>query len=99
MIEAGADTEIRNNDGSTALHISAFLCRTEIVKMLLDNGADRSATNAAGRTALDTVAGSYDDVRGIYNTLGKSLEPLGLRLDYERIKRTRPEIAQLLREM
>lgn len=98
LLDAGADTEIRNNDGSTALHIGAFLCRTEIVKILLDNGADRRATNKSGRTALDAVVGPFEDVRGIYDQLGKGLKPLGFRLDYDRIKRTRPEIAQMLRE-
>ncbi len=97
LIDAGADTEVRNNDGATALHVAAFLCRTDIVKILLDNGADKSAANAAGRTALDTVAGPFEDVRVIYDRLGKGLKPLGLRLDYDRIERTRPEIAQMLR--
>ena len=98
LVEAGADAGVRNNDGSTALHISAFLCRTEIVKILLDNGADRRATNKSGRTALDTVAGPFEAVRGIYDQLAKGLKPLGLRLDYERIKRTRPQIARMLQE-
>jgi len=97
LIEAGADLEITNNEGATPLHIAAFFCRTEIVRMLMDSGADKSALNKAGRTALETVSGPFDAVKGIYDGIGKGLRPLGLELDYERIKRTRPEIAEMLR--
>ena len=97
LIDAGADMEITNNDGATPLHIAAFLCRTEVVQTLLDNGADKNTRNQSGRTALDTVAGPFDNVKGIYDHLGKGLKPLGFRLDYDRIKRTRPGIAEMLR--
>ena len=97
LIEAGADMKITNNEGATPLHIAAFFCRTEIVQALLDNGADKNALNKAGRTALETVAGPFDNVKIIYDHLGKGLKPLGLRLDYDRIKRTRPRIAEMLR--
>lgn len=97
LIDAGADVNYKNNEGSTALHTAALLCRTEIVKALLENGADKTVRNNAGRTALDAVSGPFDDVKGIYDRLGLSLKPLGLELDYERIKETRPKIAEMLR--
>ena len=97
LIDAGADMTIPNNEGSTPLHIAAFLCRTEIVKALLDKGADKNALNKAGRTALESVSSPFDDVKGIYDGLAATLEPLGLKLDYERIKMTRPMIAEMLR--
>ncbi len=98
LIKAGADVNLRNNEGSTALHTAAFLCRMEIVEALLDKGADKNVRNNAGSTALDSVAGPFDDVKGIYDYLGTVVfEPLGLKLDYERIKRTRPKIAEMLR--
>jgi len=97
LIEAGADMKIKNNEGSTPLHIAAFLCRTEIVEALLDNGADKNLRNNAGSTALEVVEGPFDDVKGIYNSIRKALRPLGLKLDYERIKMTRPKIAEMLR--
>jgi fucose 4-O-acetylase-like acetyltransferase len=97
LIDAGADMKITNNEGATPLHIAAFLCRTEIVKVLLNKGADKNALNKAGKTALETVEGPFDDVKEIYDSIGKGLKQLGLRLDYERIKMTRPRIAEMLR--
>jgi len=97
LIEGGADMKITNNEGSTPLHIAAFLCRTEIVQALLDNGADKNLENSTGSTVLEVVAGPFDDVKDIYDGIGKALAPLGLELDYERIKMTRPKIAEMLR--
>jgi ankyrin repeat protein len=97
LIEAGADLNIKNNDGSTPLITAAVFCRTEIVEALLNKGADKNARNNAGKTALQSVSRPFDDVKGIYDRLGAALEPLGLKLDYERIKMTRPRIAEMLR--
>jgi CubicO group peptidase (beta-lactamase class C family) len=97
LIEAGADMEIRDNNGSTPLHLAAFFCRTDIVKALLDKGANKYLRNNSGSTAFDIVAAPFDDDRGIYDQLGAALGPLGLKLDYERIKMTRPRIAEMLR--
>ena len=60
-------------------------------------GADKTLPNKAGRTALESVSGPFNDVKGIYDSLGAAVEPLGLKLDYERIKMTRPQIAEMLR--
>lgn len=97
LIEGGADTSITNSEGATPLHVAAFLCHTEIVQALLEAGADKNARDKAGATALDSVACPFEMVQGIYDQIGKGLAPLGLRLDYERIKTTRPQIAAMLR--
>jgi CubicO group peptidase (beta-lactamase class C family) len=97
LIVAGADLNTKNNDGSTALITAAFFCRTEIVKALLDNGADKNLKNNYGSNALDGVTAPFDDVKGVYDYFGKILGPLGLELDYEQIKMTRPIIAEMLR--
>jgi len=97
LIDAGANLNIKNNDGSTALITAAFFCRTKIVKALLDKGADKNIRSNAGSTALDVVKAPYEVVKGIYDYFGKILEPLGLELDYERIKKTRPIIAEMLK--
>jgi len=97
LIDAGADIDQQNSDGTTALIAAAFFCRTEIVEALLAAGADPSIRNNAGSTALDSVSGPWEDVQNIYEFVGASLEPYGLKLDYDRIRETRPAIADMLR--
>ena len=98
LMNSGADVNLRNNDGSTALHTAAFFCQAEIVEMLLQNGADKSIKNNGGATALESVNGPFEPVKGIYDYFANTLGPLGLRLDYEHLKKTRPRIAQMLLE-
>ena len=97
LIKAGVDLNYKNNEGSTALHAAAFFCHTEIVEELLDNGADKNIRNNTGSTAMESVAGPFDNVKGIYDYFGRTLGPLGLELDYEQIKKIRPKIAEMLR--
>ena len=97
LIEADADINIVNADGSTPLHTAAFFCRTEIVGALLAKGADKEVKNNYGSTALESVAGPFEDVKAIYEQINKDLGPLGLKLDFNRLEKTRPEIANMLR--
>lgn len=97
LIEGGADLNLQNREGSTPLHTATFLCRTEIVEMLLKAGANKEVMNKVGSTALNGVEGPFEQMKPIYDLLGVVLGPLGLKLDYERIKETRPRIAEMLR--
>ena len=97
LIEAGAELNFQNNDGSTALHTASFFCRPEIVRMLLDKGADKTIKNKYGQTAYESVSGPFADVKNAYNGLGKMLEPMGLKLDHTYLEKTRPEIAAMLK--
>jgi CubicO group peptidase (beta-lactamase class C family) len=97
LIEAGADLSISNNDGSAPLHIAALFGRMEILRVLLANDADRHLRNAEGSTAYDIVAAPFGEDKALYNQLGAALAPLGLKLEYEQIKKARPEIAEILR--
>jgi len=94
LIKKGANVNAQSNDGGTALHGAAFFCRTEIVKLLLEKGAVVDAKNARGETPLISVAGEWsEELEGVYRWIA---ELLGMQLDLERIKATRPKIAALL---
>jgi len=97
LIDAGADINFQNNDGSTALLSAAFFCRPEIVKMLLEKKADKTIKNKYGTTAYDNVAGPYADVKSVYEMMQQMLGPMGLKLDFAYIEKTRPEIAKMLK--
>lgn len=97
LIDAGADINFQNNEGSTALHTAAFFCRPEIVNMLLEKKASKEIRNKYGSTPYESVAGPFKDLKGTYEMLEKMLAPLGLKLDYAYLEKTRPEIAQKLK--
>jgi len=46
---------------------------------------------------LESVAGPFEEVKGVYDAIGEIFVPLGLELDYERIKNTRPIIVEMLK--
>lgn len=97
LIDAGADIDFQNNEGSTALHSAAFFCRPEIVKLLLDKKADKTIKNKYNATPYESVAGPYSEVKGAYEMMQQMLGPMGLKLDYAYIEKTRPEIAAMLK--
>jgi len=97
LIDAGADLNFQNNDGSTALHTAAFFCHPDIVKMLLDKGADKTIKNKYGATPYAMVAGPFEQSKEGYDMMGQVLGPMGLKLDYPYIEKTRPEIAETLK--
>lgn len=97
LIDAGADLNIQNNDGSTALHTAAFFCRPALVKLLLQKGADKTIKNKFNATAYESVTAPFKDVKPAYEMMGNVLGPMGLKLDFAYIEKTRPEIAALLK--
>jgi len=97
LIEGGADINATNGDGSTPLHTAAFFCRKETAQLLLDKGANIEVRNNFGSTALESISGPFANVKSIYDQLSKDLGPFGLKLDYEHIKTTRPEIAAMIK--
>jgi hypothetical protein len=97
LLDAGADINFQNNEGSTALHVASFFCRPEIVTLLLSKGADKTIKNKYGSTPYETVAGPFADLKSVYDMMGQMLGPMGLKLDYAYIEKTRPEIAKMLK--
>jgi uncharacterized protein len=97
LIDAGAEINVQNNDGSTALHTAAFFCRPEIVKMLLDKKADKTIRNNYKSTAYESVTGSFGDVKNTYEMMEKMLGPMGLKMDFAYVEKTRPVIAAMLK--
>ncbi len=65
--------------------------------MLLAKKADKTIKNKYGNTAYETVTSAFKDVKPVYDMLGSTLEPLGLKLDHEYLKKTRPVIASMLK--
>jgi hypothetical protein len=63
----------------------------------LDKKADKTLKNKFGATPYENVAGPYADLKSTYEMLEKVLAPMGLKLDYAYIEKTRPEIAQMLK--
>ena len=97
LIEAGTDLDIQNNDGSSALHCAAFFCHPELVEVLLQAGADATLKNNYGVTAYETVLGPWEAILPAYEMQQAMLGGFGLVLDFDRIERTRAEVAELLK--
>jgi ankyrin repeat protein len=56
LIDAGADLNYQNADGSTALHTAAVFGRIEVAIILIDAGMVLNRRNNEGATALHTAA-------------------------------------------
>lgn len=96
LINGGADLNAQSADGSTPLHTASFFCRTKVVKALLEKGADITIRNKFGSTALESVSGSFSDIKMIYDQISRDLGPFGLKLDYDRLEKSRPVIADMI---
>lgn len=53
LIELGADLNAQTEDGRTALHYAARVDNIDVVRLLLDAGANKHIANAAGELPLD----------------------------------------------
>jgi ankyrin repeat protein len=56
LLEAGADPSAKTPDGDSALHLAAWEGKLEIVRALVEGGADMNLKDAAGKTALQVVS-------------------------------------------
>ena len=61
FLEYGVDIDAQDNYHDTALHLTVFRVRLEIVRLHLDHGAKTTAENEQGETPLHLVSrGTYD---------------------------------------
>ena len=65
LVDAGADLNYQNADGSTALHTAAVFGYTEIANLLIDAGTDLSILNNDGSTALHTAVPQANRSKGL----------------------------------
>ncbi len=75
LLDAGADVNTRNSDGSTPLIQASFSGNIKMVEVLIKRGADIQARNKRGNTALDEVP------RQGHNELEAQLRAAGARAD------------------
>ena len=99
LIEAGADVNQKEKEGQTPLHTAALFCYPKIAQALLGNGADKTIKDNDGQTALGMVVFPWEIAKGIYELLdGIIFKPAGKPLDYNRIQKTRPQVAAIIRK-
>lgn len=59
LLEHGADPNLADRDGATALHFAAQSHQPELTQLLLDKGAQVDPKDAQGATPLFRALGSY----------------------------------------
>jgi ankyrin repeat protein len=62
LLAHGADVNVRDTGGNTALMYAAARHLTGMIQILMKKGADINAENKAGKTALMNTAGAIDSV-------------------------------------
>jgi ankyrin repeat protein len=64
LLESGANVNEKDKDNATPLHLASYYKRLEIVRVLLDLGANIDIVNNQGKTALQMAIVGNDRARG-----------------------------------
>ena len=65
--------------------------------MLLAKNADKTIKNNYNQTAYEVVLANFKETKPTYDMIGQMLAPMGLKLDYAYVEKTRPVIANMLK--
>ncbi len=86
LIEAGADLNPRDGEGSTPLHAASFLGRGTEASLLIEAGADVNARNHNGETPLDSQRHGMPVVNWVTDMLGVTVKRVELYTGREEVK-------------
>lgn len=83
LIERGAEVNVRNLDGKTALHVALPRCETNMIKFLLKKGADVNMRDRYNHSTIDKVFINCDrDDEKIFISEDVRLKSLSLLIDH-----------------
>ena len=83
-----------NRDGNTPLVGAAFMCHSEVVRLLLEQGASTKHRNSRDETIIEIMSRPWtEDLVGFYTGLGNLT---GVTVNLDRLQEERPKIAELL---
>jgi ankyrin repeat protein len=79
LLESGANLDVRNKKPETPLHLACFNGKLDVsrflVKLFLERGADRHATNGEGQTPYEaSLAFGFREVADLLRAHGASSE-------------------------
>ena len=80
--ETGADVNLRDHEGNTAIHHAAARGDTEMIQYLVSKGADVKAVNREGQTTVDMANGPVQRVQPWPETI-KFLESRGAKNNHK----------------
>ena len=89
LLEAGAHINAQDHKGLSALHIAAWAGDADMVRDLLDHGADTALVDRTGRTAEDMANASTKGILAAHRERPLLREAAGLTDDQEPMQRHR----------
>lgn len=87
LLEAGADPDARNGNGSTPTIGAAFFGRPECLRLLLEAGADPALADENGTTTFTALDVPWEITKGIADLFEMPLEPTSLEAGRDACRR------------